>query len=125
MASSEVILVDAKAFDDAGQDGAYVDSTRFSLERRLAFTRAVLQGMDRAARSALDGTPTAFIIKQLKGSGVHTVGAKSHNLYPADTLDQPHIYRGPAAPRPAPGGLGPGARQLHAAPAAAPPGGPR
>ncbi len=88
----QVILVDAKAYDDAGQDGAYVDSTRFSLERRLAFARAVLQGIDKAARSALDGTPTAFIIKQLKGSGVHTVGAKAHNLYPADTLDQPHIY---------------------------------
>jgi phosphoketolase len=88
----QVILVDAKAFDDAGQEGAYVDSTRFSLERRLAFTGAVLQGIDRAARSALDGTPTAFIIKQLKGAGVHTVGAKAHNLYPADTLDQPHIY---------------------------------
>lgn len=25
----EVVLVDAKSFDDAGQDGAYVDSTRF------------------------------------------------------------------------------------------------
>ncbi|MDH5447338.1 MAG: phosphoketolase, partial [Gammaproteobacteria bacterium] len=31
---------------------------------------------------------------QLKGTGVHTVGAKSHNLYPADTLDQPHIIEG-------------------------------
>ncbi len=89
----EVILVDAKAFDDAGQDGAYVDSTAFSLDRRLAFARAVLQGLDRAARCALDGIPTAFIIKQLKGSGVHTLGAKAHNLYPADTLDQPHIYQ--------------------------------
>ena len=25
---------------------------------------------------------------------MHTVGAKSHNLYPADTLDQPHIIEG-------------------------------
>ncbi|MES9958698.1 MAG: phosphoketolase, partial [Sedimenticola sp.] len=37
---------------------------------------------------------TAFIIKQMKGAGVHTVGAKSHNLYPTDTLDQPHIIEG-------------------------------
>ena len=89
-----VILVDARDFDDSGQEGPYVDSTRFSLERRLAFTRAVLQGVDEAARSALGGTLTAFIVKQLKGAGVHTVGAKAHNLYPADTLDKPHIAEG-------------------------------
>lgn len=90
----EVILVDAKDFDDSDQDGAYVDSSYFSLENRLAFTRAVLEGVDKAARSAMSGKLTAFIIKQLKGSGVHTVGAKSHNLYPTDTLDQPHIIEG-------------------------------
>jgi phosphoketolase len=72
----------------------YVDSTHFSLDRRLAFTAAVLQGIDAAARSALGGQLTAFIVKQLKGAGVHTVGAKSHNLYPKDTLDQPHIIDG-------------------------------
>jgi phosphoketolase len=87
----EVVLVDAKAFDDSGQDAPYADSTRFSFGQRLAFAAAVLEGVDRAARSALGGRPTAFIIKQLKGSGVHTTGSKSHNLYPADTLDQPHI----------------------------------
>ena len=87
----EVILVDAKDFDDSAQEGAYVDSTRFSLDARLAFAGAVLQGVDRAARSALGGRPTAFIIKQLKGAGVHATGSKSHNLYPKDTLDQPHI----------------------------------
>jgi phosphoketolase len=38
----EVILVDAKDFDDANQPGAYVDSTAFSLSQRLAFTQAVL-----------------------------------------------------------------------------------
>ena len=43
---------------------------------------AVLAGIDKAAKSALGGTLTAFIIKQMKGTGVHTVGAKSHNLYP-------------------------------------------
>ena len=90
----EVILVDAKDFDDSSQQGSFVDSTHFSFAGRLAFAQAVLRGIDRAARSALGGKLTAFIIKQLKGTGVHTVGAKSHNLYPADTLDQPHIIDG-------------------------------
>ena len=90
----QVILIDAKDFDDSGQEGAYVDSSHFSLEKRLAFTKAVLEGMDKAAKLAMSGTLTAFIIKQLKGTGVHTVGAKSHNLYPTDTLDQPHIIEG-------------------------------
>jgi len=90
----QVIIVDAKDFDDQGQSGAYVDSSKFSLPQRLAFTKAVLSGMQQAASSALSGTLTAFIIKQLKGSGVHAVGAKSHNLYPADTLDQPHMIEG-------------------------------
>ncbi len=90
----DVILIDARDFDDSGQQGAFVDSTHFSFPRRLAFAKAVLEGVDRAARSALGGKLTAFIIKQLKGTGVHTVGAKSHNLYPADTLDQPHIIEG-------------------------------
>ncbi|AFY47884.1 phosphoketolase [Nostoc sp. PCC 7524] len=87
----EVILVDAKEFDDQNQPGDYVDSTAFSFEQRLAFTKAVLVAMDKAARSALSGKLTVFIIKQLKGAGVHARGAKSHNLYPKDTLDAPHI----------------------------------
>ncbi len=86
-----IVLVNAKDFDDSGQDGAYVDSSCFSLPQRLAFTQAVLEGMDRAARTALDGTLSCCIVKQLKGSGVHTTGAKSHNLYPADTLDAQHM----------------------------------
>jgi len=90
----EVILIDAKDFDDSEQQGAYVDSSYFSFLQRLAFTKAILQGVDAAAKSAMGGKLTAFIIKQLKGTGVHTVGAKSHNLYPADTLDQPHIIDG-------------------------------
>lgn len=90
----QVILIDARDFDDSDQAGAYVDSSRFLLTQRLAFTKAVLQGIDAAAKSAMSGKLTAFIIKQLKGTGVHTVGAKSHNLYPADTLDQPHIIDG-------------------------------
>ncbi|NEU81819.1 phosphoketolase [Nostoc sp. UIC 10630] len=87
----EVVLVDAKDFDDQNQQGDYVDSTAFSFEKRLEFTQAVLSGVDKAARSALGGKLTVFIIKQLKGAGVHARGAKSHNLYPKDTLDAPHI----------------------------------
>jgi phosphoketolase len=86
-----VILIDAKAFDDAGQEGAYVDSTRFGATARRAFTRAVLQGMKEAADSALSGTLTAVIVKQLKGAGVHAQGAKSHNLYPGDHAEKPNI----------------------------------
>ena len=90
----QVVLVNAKDFDDSKQAGEYVDSSHFSLKQRLAFAAAVLSGMDKAAKSALGGTLTVFIIKQLKGTGVHTVGAKSHNLYPADTLDKPHMIEG-------------------------------
>ncbi|WP_071190392.1 transketolase [Trichormus sp. NMC-1] len=88
---AEVVLVNAKDFDDQNQASEYVDSTAFSFENRLEFTKAVLVGMDKAARSALSGKLTVFIIKQLKGAGVHALGAKSHNLYPKDTLDAPHI----------------------------------
>ncbi len=87
----EVVLVDAKDFDDQNQPGDYIDSTAFSLEQRLEFTKAVLTGIDQTARSALDGKLTAFIIKQLKGAGVHARGAKSHNLYAQHTLDNPDI----------------------------------
>ncbi|MDH5377997.1 MAG: phosphoketolase [Gammaproteobacteria bacterium] len=89
-----VVIVDAKEFDDGEQEGAYVDSSYFSFEKRVAFAQAVLEGMDQAAQSALNGTLTCFIIKQMKGAGVHTVGSKSHNLYPTDTLDQQHIIDG-------------------------------
>jgi phosphoketolase len=87
----EVILVDAKDYDDQNQPGDYVDSTIFSLEKRLAFTQAVLTAADRAAKSALGGKLTVLIIKQLKGAGVHARGAKSHNLYAQHTLDNPDI----------------------------------
>lgn len=89
-----VVIVDAKDFDDSNQQGAYVDSTYFSFDRRVAFAQAVLEGMDAAAKAARSGTLSCFIIKQMKGAGVHTVGSKSHNLYPADTLDKPHIIEG-------------------------------
>jgi phosphoketolase len=87
----EVILVDAKAFDDADQPGDYVDSTRFSWEGRLAFTQAILEATDRAAKLALGGTLTVLIVKQLKGAGVHKRGAQSHNLYPGDNLERDYI----------------------------------
>jgi len=88
---TEVVLVDAKEFDDQNQPGDYVDSTAFSWENRLKFTQAVIEGVDKATSSAFGGNLTVFIIKQLKGAGVHARGAKSHNLYPKDTLDAPHI----------------------------------
>jgi len=87
----EVVLVDAKDFDDTGSANPYVDSTQFSFSQRLAFTQAVLQGVDEAARSALAGKLTVFILKQLKGAGAHALGAKSHNLYAKDTLAAPHM----------------------------------
>lgn len=90
----EVVLVDARDFDDKNQAGDYVDSTRFSHENRVAFASSVLSSMDKASSLALNGRLTVFIIKQLKGSGVHALGSKSHNLYPADTLDKPHMMEG-------------------------------
>jgi phosphoketolase len=91
---AEVILVDAKDFDDQNQPEAYVDSTIFSLEKRLAFTQAVIAAVDRAAKSALGGQLTVLIIKQLKGAGVHAKGSKSHNLYAHHTLDNADIIKG-------------------------------
>ncbi len=87
----EIILVNAKDFDDANQSGEYVDSTAFSLEKRLEFTQAVLEATDRAAKSAMSGKLTVLIIKQLKGAGVHDRGAKAHNLYKYHTLDHEDI----------------------------------
>jgi len=90
----EVVIVDAKDFDDRDQIGAYVDSTAFSFEQRLAFTAAVLEGINEAALSAMRGKLTVFIVKQLKGAGVHALGAKSHNLYAHHTLDNSDIIEG-------------------------------
>lgn len=87
----EVVLIDAKAFDDQNQPGDYVDSTAFSFEKRLEFAQAVLVAADKAADSALNGKLTVLIIKQLKGAGVHARGAKSHNLYAQHTLDNADI----------------------------------
>ncbi|MGD1953324.1 MAG: phosphoketolase [Leptolyngbyaceae cyanobacterium] len=87
----DVILIDAKDYDDAAQSGPYVDSTAFSIKQRMAFTQALLEATDKAAKQALSGTLTVLIVKQLKGAGVHKRGAKSHNLYPGDTLDKDYI----------------------------------
>lgn len=87
----EVVLVDAKAFDDQNQPGDFVDSTIFSFNQRLEFAKAVLNEMAKAAQAAMAGKLTVFIIKQLKGAGVHARGAKSHNLYGHHTLDNPDI----------------------------------
>ena len=90
---AQVILVDAKDYDDADQGGDYVDSTAFSFPQRLAFTKAVLEATDQAARSALGGQLTVLIVKQLKGAGVHKRGAQSHNLYPGDSLTRDYIAK--------------------------------
>lgn len=87
----EVILVDAKDYDDANQAGDYADSSLFSFKQRLAFTQAILENTAKAAQSALNGKLTVLIIKQLKGTGVHKRGAKSHNLYPGDTVEKDYI----------------------------------
>ncbi|MBE9043781.1 phosphoketolase [Pleurocapsales cyanobacterium LEGE 10410] len=87
----EVILVDAKDYDDSNQVSDYVDSTLFSLEARMAFTQAILEATDKAAKSALNGTLTVLIVKQLKGAGVHKRGAQSHNLYPGDSVEKDYI----------------------------------
>ncbi|MGB3571282.1 MAG: phosphoketolase [Phormidesmis sp.] len=87
----EVILVDAKDYDDADQTGPYVDSTAFSMLQRLAFTQAILEATDKAAKSAMGGTQTVLIVKQLKGAGVHKRGSQSHNLYAGDSLEKDYI----------------------------------
>jgi phosphoketolase len=87
----EVVLIDAKAFDDQQQTGDFVDGTAFSFQQRLVFTQAVLQATDAAARAALGGKLTVLILKQLKGAGAHKRGAKAHNLYPGDTLEKSYI----------------------------------
>jgi phosphoketolase len=88
---AEVILVNAKDYDDRNQPGDYVDSTKFSISKRMEFTAAVLEATDKAAKSALGGKLTVLIIKQLKGAGVHKRGAQSHNLYPGDSVEKDYI----------------------------------
>jgi len=91
----EVIQIDAKTYDDAGQETAFVDSTKSSLGQRVAFTAAVIDGTRRAADSALgQRRRTVLILKQLKGAGSHSSGSKSHHLYPQFTLQHPDIIAG-------------------------------
>lgn len=91
----EVVMVDAKDFDDADQPSAFVDGTRFSLTQRLAFTSAVIDGTRRAVNCALrESRRTVLILKQLKGAGSHSSGSKSHHLYPQFTLQHPDIIAG-------------------------------
>ena len=89
-----VYLVDAKEFDDQNQDGAYVDSSLFSWQQRVTFAGAVLKASDAAAQHALNGELSVLILKQLKGTGVHATGAKSHNLYAHHTLESADVVSG-------------------------------
>ena len=88
---TEIILVDAKDYDDSNQVSDYVDSTLFSQAARMKFTQAVLEATDKAAKSALNGKLTVLIVKQLKGAGVHKRGSQSHNLYPGDSVEKDYI----------------------------------
>lgn len=88
---AEVILVNAKDYDDSNQKGDYIDSTKFSFEARMKFTQAILEATDKAAKSALGGKLTVLIVKQLKGAGVHKRGSQSHNLYAGDSVDKDYI----------------------------------
>ena len=90
---AKVILVDAKDYDDANQAGPYADSTAFSNQQRLAFTQAILEATDEAAKSAMGGTQTVLIVKQLKGAGVHKRGSQSHNLYAGDSLEKDYVVK--------------------------------
>ncbi|MEC4983667.1 MAG: phosphoketolase [Oscillatoria sp. PMC 1068.18] len=89
----EIILVNAKDYDDSNQASDYVDSTLFSFDKRLEFVQAVLEATDKAAKSAMNGKLTVLIVKQLKGAGVHKKGAQAHNLYAGDTVEKDYIVK--------------------------------
>jgi len=88
---TQVLLVDAHSFDPSANHTAYVDSTGFGFDGRMKFTRAVLEAVAKGGESALSGTRTVVIVKQLKGAGAHARGARSHNLNPGQTLETPEI----------------------------------
>ena len=100
----DIYLIDAREFADTPDTpgrpnqgptmSAYADSTTFGFPARMAFTGAILQAADAAAKSALSGRRTCLIVKQLKGAGVHATGAKSHNLYAHHTLDSDDVKAG-------------------------------
>jgi phosphoketolase len=87
-------LVNAKDFDDQNQSGEYVDSSLFGWGNRITFAAAVLKASHTAAQQALHGEMSVLIIKQLKGTGVHATGSKSHNLYAHHTLDSDDVIIG-------------------------------
>ncbi len=89
-----VYLVDAKEFDDRNQPGAYVDSSLFDWKQRVTFAGAVLKASAAAAQHALNGELSVLILKQLKGTGVHATGSKSHNLYAHHTLESDDVKAG-------------------------------
>ncbi|HET9114155.1 MAG TPA: hypothetical protein VFN66_09855 [Burkholderiales bacterium] len=89
-----VYLVDAKEYDDRNQSGAYVDSSLFAWKQRVAFAGAVLKASAAAAQHALNGELSVLILKQLKGTGVHATGSKSHNLYAHHTLESDDVKAG-------------------------------
>ena len=89
-----VYLVDAKEFDDQNQSGAYVDSSLFAWKQRVVFAGAVLKASAAAAQHALNGELSVLILKQLKGTGVHATGSKSHNLYAHHTLESDDVKAG-------------------------------
>lgn len=90
----EVHLIDARDYAETPDATAYTDSTTFGFAARMAFTGAILEAADAAARSALSGRRACLIVKQLKGAGVHATGAKSHNLYAHHTLDSDDVKAG-------------------------------
>src|SRR6185436_4139779 len=87
----EIVLIDAKDFDDQDQPGPFIDGTKLSFARRLQFVNHVLDAVKQAADLALSGRKTALVIKQIKGSGVHARGAKSHSMGPHHTLESAEI----------------------------------
>lgn len=86
-----VCVVDAHDFGASGSSSAYSDTTTFSLQRRMGFTRSLLETIADAAEAALGGEATVVVVKQLKGAGTHVTGARSHNLNPVHTLENNEI----------------------------------
>jgi hypothetical protein len=110
----EVILVDAKDFDDANQPGAYVDSTAFSLPLPTAGLHpggvsGHGQGRKICPRRHPDGADREAVEG---GRGPQAGGQNPHNLYPGDSLEKDYIVDALTARAPHPRRLGSGADQL-------------
>jgi phosphoketolase len=63
----EVVLVDAKDFDDSGQEAAYVDSSRFSQGQRLAFAPSGTGGCRAGRRERLLGQADRLYSQAVEG----------------------------------------------------------